>query len=581
MSSRFLVHREKHSRIDLPAQPALDAPSPATTSGTSAPGYGHDLGKITILPKLDVSSPDDAYEQEADRTASRVVSRLGAIGVQRDGTDGGDAGDSGAGGPSLPPTAGAGGFSVDPTTERAIENARGGGAQLPGGVRGAMEGAFGADFSRVRIHADGASDTLNRTVGARAFTTGSDIFFRNGEFSPNTTPGQKLLAHELTHVVQQGGAHTGVYPKRIQRAIGPSHDLTNGTFDVTATPQAGAPGPPATAPRVPITIKFTPKSTAPISNQIGLIQIVKLTNAAGTNVEPQSLPAARGASLRTQTTDGTGVDAGYFTDVLHNPTATTSLPAGGANQGDAQAPQYPFGNGPAQPSPATPGLSRPNSGGAGGAIVGFKRSAEAADIKAAELTDAPGGDGEFDFAFETVAKGEDTQTIYGAMKWSFQIRSGKIQSDTSSAVDGQSATFDAALQRHQDFYVHEPVIFYFDFDRDTLSAAEIAKIATFQPYLARFATATPTNPKIARVSPEGFADKRGNAAHNLDLSLRRAEAVKAAMLAAGIPEAQIDPITIGSGATTSFTGDATTDQDTDANRQFNRRVVCTFRQVTP
>jgi outer membrane protein OmpA-like peptidoglycan-associated protein len=462
-------------------------------------------------------------------------------------------------------------FHAGKNLESQISSSQGGGSPLSDEVRRFMEPRFGTDFSQVRVHTGNESIQMNQDLNAQAFTHHQDVYFGAGK-----APGKDALtAHELTHVVQQTG---GVRPKTIQRAIGPTHDLTHGTFNVTATPQDATAG----GPNVPITIGFTPKTTAPISNQIGLIQIVKLTNAGGTNVEPQSLPAARGASLRTQTTDGTGVDAGYFTDVLHNPTATGALPAGGANQGDALAPQYVFGNGPAQqPNPATPGLSRPDSKSLSGSIIGFKRSDDPGDIKAAELTDAPGGNGEFDFAFETVAKGEDTNTIYGAMKWSFQIRGGKVQGDTSSAVDGQSTTFDAALERHRDFYVHEPVVFYFDFDRDTLGPAEIAKIATFKAYLARFAAPTPTNPKIARVSPQGFADQRGNAAHNQDLSLRRAEAVRAALLAEGIPEAQIDPISIGAGASSGFTADATTDQDQDANRQFNRRVVLTFEQVTP
>jgi outer membrane protein OmpA-like peptidoglycan-associated protein len=457
------------------------------------------------------------------------------------------------------------------TIEHQLSTTKGQGSPLPTDVRAFMEPRFGTDFSQVRVHTDGAALQMNRDLSAQAFTYGQDVYFGAGK-SPAK---DDLTAHELTHVVQQTGT---AQTKRIQRAIGPTHDLTHGTFNVTATPQDAASG----GPNVPITIGFTPKTTAPISNQIGLIQIVKLTNAAGTNVEPQSLPAARGASLRTQATDGTGVDAGYFTDVLHNPTATGALPAGGANPGDPLAPQYVFGNGPAQqPNPATPGLSRPDSKGLGGSIIGFKRSDDPADIKAAELTDAPGGNGEFDFAFETVAKGEDTNTIYGAMKWSFQIRGGKVQGDTSSAVDGQSTTFDAALERHRDFYVHEPVVFYFEFNSDTLSTIEVNKIKAFKAYLARFAAPTATNPKIVRVSPQGFADQKGNAAHNLDLSLRRATAVRNALLAEGIPAAQIDPVTVGSGETSGFTADATTDQDSDANRQFNRRVVLSFAQVTP
>jgi hypothetical protein len=90
---------------------------------------------------------------------------------------------------------------------------------MPGGVQGKMEHAFGVDFSTVRVHADGTSDSLNRSLGARAFTTQSDIFFRSGEYHPESASGQELLAHELTHVVQQTGE---VSPKRIQRESAPS-----------------------------------------------------------------------------------------------------------------------------------------------------------------------------------------------------------------------------------------------------------------------------------------------------------------------------------------------------------------------
>jgi hypothetical protein len=73
-----------------------------------------------------------------------------------------------------------------------------------------MEPVFGADFSQVRVHTDTQANTLNRTLSARAFTTGRDIFFRQGEYRPGSSTGQELIAHELTHVVQQGGA--GVQP---------------------------------------------------------------------------------------------------------------------------------------------------------------------------------------------------------------------------------------------------------------------------------------------------------------------------------------------------------------------------------
>ncbi|TMC55582.1 MAG: DUF4157 domain-containing protein [Chloroflexi bacterium] len=68
-----------------------------------------------------------------------------------------------------------------------------------------METHFGADLSGVRVHADGEAQTLNRELDAQAFTVGSDIFFDEGKFSPSSSEGQGLLAHELTHVGQQGG----------------------------------------------------------------------------------------------------------------------------------------------------------------------------------------------------------------------------------------------------------------------------------------------------------------------------------------------------------------------------------------
>jgi Domain of unknown function (DUF4157) len=68
-----------------------------------------------------------------------------------------------------------------------------------------MEQAFGANFGSVRIHTDSQSDQLNRSINAQAFTTKSDIFFSKGKYDPGSRSGQELLAHELTHVVQQTG----------------------------------------------------------------------------------------------------------------------------------------------------------------------------------------------------------------------------------------------------------------------------------------------------------------------------------------------------------------------------------------
>jgi hypothetical protein len=93
--------------------------------------------------------------------------------------------------------------NVMPDVERAIESSRGGGQSLDRGVQGQMGQALNADFSGVRVHTDAGADGLNQSLSAKAFTTGSDIYFRQGEYNPGSSGGRELLAHELTHVVQQ------------------------------------------------------------------------------------------------------------------------------------------------------------------------------------------------------------------------------------------------------------------------------------------------------------------------------------------------------------------------------------------
>jgi Domain of unknown function (DUF4157) len=88
-----------------------------------------------------------------------------------------------------------------------VARAQGGGEPLAPSVRREMESALRADFGAVRVHADGQADRLNRKVDAAAFTVGHDVFFRAGTYAPESSAGRQLLAHELTHVVQQRAAH--------------------------------------------------------------------------------------------------------------------------------------------------------------------------------------------------------------------------------------------------------------------------------------------------------------------------------------------------------------------------------------
>jgi hypothetical protein len=107
--------------------------------------------------------------------------------------------------------------------ERSIDQARGGGQGMDHGTRTRMESAFGADFSGVRIHTDARADGLSQSLSARAFTTGRDVFFRQGEYSPGSSSGRELLAHELTHVVQQNG--DGIQRKMTISEPGDAHEI--------------------------------------------------------------------------------------------------------------------------------------------------------------------------------------------------------------------------------------------------------------------------------------------------------------------------------------------------------------------
>jgi hypothetical protein len=96
--------------------------------------------------------------------------------------------------------------AASPALSSHIEQSAGKGRTLPGKTLDQMQGSLGYDFSQVNIHTGQDSVTMNKELGAQAFTHGKDIFFNKGKYDPDSTEGKRLLAHELTHVVQQGSA---------------------------------------------------------------------------------------------------------------------------------------------------------------------------------------------------------------------------------------------------------------------------------------------------------------------------------------------------------------------------------------
>lgn len=237
------------------------------------PSSSHPLGRLQrtignravgrlIRAKLKIGQPGDRYEREADRIAERVVNmpdsqinpaaalsvkpaplqraRLQFQGelrrqaaeeeeiqrqpeeeelqlqpaeeeeMQRQAAEEEEplqaSGDSGSNAPAVTPAAQAG-----------IHNLPGGNPLSPA-LRAFFEPRFGADFRGVRVHTDSQAADTAKSLNARAFTLGREVVFGAGEYSPATTQGKKLLAHELTHVVQQGRANS---PSRnsIQRRL--------------------------------------------------------------------------------------------------------------------------------------------------------------------------------------------------------------------------------------------------------------------------------------------------------------------------------------------------------------------------
>jgi len=163
-----------------------------------------------IQAKLKIGKPNDIYEQEADRVAEQIVSRSWSVvnnqmeegEIQRHTEEEERKREEEERTIQLKKMQG-NISEVTPDIESRIRALRGSGQPLPKSIRAFFESRFGYDFSHVRIHTDPEAAKLARALNAEAFTYGRDIYFGEGRYNPNTLAGKRLLAHELTHVVQQ------------------------------------------------------------------------------------------------------------------------------------------------------------------------------------------------------------------------------------------------------------------------------------------------------------------------------------------------------------------------------------------
>jgi hypothetical protein len=154
-------------------------------------------GKVKVKPAKETAAPrkqNAPVPAESSRLNPAAVQQMqrtvGNTAVQR----------------LLAQRSGSGPTELDEETADSINRQRGGGQQLDGAMAAKAGAVMGHDFSDVTVHTDSQANQLSQQLGAKAFTTGSDIFFSESAYNPAGSDGQQLIAHELTHVAQQGAA---------------------------------------------------------------------------------------------------------------------------------------------------------------------------------------------------------------------------------------------------------------------------------------------------------------------------------------------------------------------------------------
>lgn len=233
------VKSEVHARHSSLRPPSLASrSSPNHPAGSSASVSQHSFGSVAVhrragigvQPKLKVNEPGDRYEQEADRVADQVM-RMPTRSLQRqevseeedDFLQRKSTGQDRAGGRDAP--------------GHVRETISGTGHPLDAATRAYMEPRFGRDFGDVRVHTGGSAAASAGDINARAYTVGHDVVFGAGEYAPDSSAGRRLIAHELTHVVQQrGGSPLRSAPQMRLNPAGPGVQRDIAEADLAKTP---------------------------------------------------------------------------------------------------------------------------------------------------------------------------------------------------------------------------------------------------------------------------------------------------------------------------------------------------------
>jgi hypothetical protein len=191
-----------------------------------------------------------------------------------------------------------------------VSNPSGGGEPLSAGTRRFFEDRFGRGFGDVRVHTGRAADAAARALDAEAFTHGRDVYFRSGRYRPDTSDGQRLLAHELTHTIQQRPART----PRIQER--PAGTRQTGAQEPGVSRERAGPTRPPTRPRSPP----TPRVTPPGSRLEREADATAAAVARGDDVRSRGLTAATAPAIARQVA-GSAPTGGSPADAVQGPAA--------------------------------------------------------------------------------------------------------------------------------------------------------------------------------------------------------------------------------------------------------------------
>jgi hypothetical protein len=253
-----------------------------------------------LRAKLTVGAPNDIHEQEADRVADTVLSPSPAAVAQRKCGCGGSASNSGevcascADAQKIQAKPNGSNQQNTPTTGILGGNGFGRGRPLDSEIRSFMETRFNRDFCDVRVHTDTQAAATAASINARAFTLNNDVVFAEGQYKPSSDHVKRLIAHELTHVVQQGQALQHAVIQRQTTAATAGADSAPPTPPAQATP----PAPPAQPASTSTTALIVEDSTDnPEPHQMKRSQFLSQVRGAVNSAAEQALSTSPWAAM--------------------------------------------------------------------------------------------------------------------------------------------------------------------------------------------------------------------------------------------------------------------------------------------